>query len=264
MNRQSLTILTAGLLTLGLTASVQAAPKNGVQPNGQPFNQIQEQIDTIELTPGPQGDTGPMGPQGDQGDIGPIGPQGEKGDTGEQGIQGPKGDKGDTGPKGDTGDIGPTGPQGPQGDTGPMGPAGTASGLIMWSGSCSHDGQTPGWLKYCADREDFNTAQDYLSVTPAGTFTVLIPGYYRINMKSLSLSHSYTAGHIKVNGTVRWANHENCEVGWINNNMDLTWPMNVGDVFFSDYYAVDSNDYNYRSGDHAYSVLQVSYVGPLE
>lgn len=46
---------------------------------------------------------------GPQGATGPTGPQGPKGDTGAAGSQGPKGDKGDTGA---------TGPQGPKGDTG--------------------------------------------------------------------------------------------------------------------------------------------------
>ena len=44
---------------------------------------VNQEIRTIELTPGPQG------------------PKGDKGDTGEQGIQGPKGDKGDKGDKGE-------------------------------------------------------------------------------------------------------------------------------------------------------------------
>lgn len=55
---------------------------------------VEQEIEKIELTPGPQG------PQGEKGDIGPQGLQGLKGDKGEvgpQGIQGPKGDKGDPG-----------------------------------------------------------------------------------------------------------------------------------------------------------------------
>ena len=55
---------------------------------------VEQEIEKIELTPGPQG------PKGEKGDIGPQGPQGLKGDKGEvgpQGIQGPKGDKGDPG-----------------------------------------------------------------------------------------------------------------------------------------------------------------------
>ena len=72
-------------------------------------------IETIELTPGPQG---PIGPEGPQGPIGPIGPQGEPG------IQGPQGEIGPQGPQGKTGEIGPTGPQGPQGIQGEQGPQG--------------------------------------------------------------------------------------------------------------------------------------------
>lgn len=58
------------------------------------INFVEQEIEKIELTPGPQG------PKGEKGDIGPQGPQGLKGDKGEvgpQGIQGPKGDKGDPG-----------------------------------------------------------------------------------------------------------------------------------------------------------------------
>lgn len=64
---------------------------------------LQQQIDNIELTPGPPG---------------PPGPKGDKGDQGIQGLQGdpgPKGDTGDTGPKGDTGEQGPQGIPGQDG-----------------------------------------------------------------------------------------------------------------------------------------------------
>ena len=50
--------------------------------------QVDGIIDTIELTPGPQGERGPVGPegkvgpQGPQGEIGPVGPVGPKGDPG--------------------------------------------------------------------------------------------------------------------------------------------------------------------------------------
>ena len=106
---------------------------------------VDEQIKTIELTPGPKGDKGDpgvqgvQGPKGDKGDKGDQGEQGPKGDQGERGLQGNKGDKGDQGeqgpegPVGSQGPIGPTGPkgdqgiqgiQGPKGDTGEQGPVG--------------------------------------------------------------------------------------------------------------------------------------------
>lgn len=58
------------------------------------LNAIENGISEIELTPGPQGATGP------------------KGDTG---AQGPKGDRGETGPQGPKGEVGPAGPQGEKG-----------------------------------------------------------------------------------------------------------------------------------------------------
>ena len=69
------------------------------------LNAIENGISEIELTPGPQGATGP------------------KGDTG---AQGPKGDRGETGPQGSKGEVGPAGPQGEQGLQGPKGEKGEA------------------------------------------------------------------------------------------------------------------------------------------
>ena len=106
---------------------------------------VNQKIDTIELTPGPQGPKGdpfvysdftpeqleglrgpqgvqgPQGPKGDTGEQGPQGLQGEQGPQGLQGEQGPKGDKGDTGEQGPKGDTGATGPKGDTGEQGPQG-----------------------------------------------------------------------------------------------------------------------------------------------
>lgn len=62
---------------------------------------------------------------GPQGETGPQGPQGPVGQTGPQGLQGPKGDTGATGPQG---------PQGLKGETGPMGPQGPAGGVDSFHG----------------------------------------------------------------------------------------------------------------------------------
>jgi hypothetical protein len=78
---------------------------------------LQNNINTISLTPGPQGPAGPQGATGATGSQGPVGP---RGDTGLSGATGP------TGPKGDTGGQGATGPQGIQGATGATGSNGTA------------------------------------------------------------------------------------------------------------------------------------------
>ena len=88
---------------------------------------LQEQIDEIERTPGPQG------PQGEKGD------KGEKGDTGEQGIQGPQGVEGPQGPAGPQGIQGIQGPKGDTGNTGPQGPQGVR-GLKGEKGDKGDDG----------------------------------------------------------------------------------------------------------------------------
>ncbi|PIR00532.1 MAG: hypothetical protein COV66_06085, partial [Nitrospinae bacterium CG11_big_fil_rev_8_21_14_0_20_45_15] len=61
---------------------------------------LQNQINTIELTPGPQGPVGPIGLTG---------------------VQGPAGNDGANGATGAIGPIGLTGPQGPIGPVGPIG-----------------------------------------------------------------------------------------------------------------------------------------------
>ena len=53
---------------------------------------LQDQIDAISLTPGPEG---PQGPQGEQGIQGEQGLQGEQGPVGPEGPQGPEGIQGE-------------------------------------------------------------------------------------------------------------------------------------------------------------------------
>ncbi len=95
-------------------------------------NNLQTQINNIELTPGPQGEQGPIG------ETGPIGPQGEQGPIGETGPVGPQGDQG---PIGETGPVGPQGEQGPIGDAGPQGEQGP-QGLDGLDGLPGTDGTT--------------------------------------------------------------------------------------------------------------------------
>lgn len=99
---------------------------------------VTQEINNIELTPGPQG---PIGPKGDTGPQGERGIQGPKGDVGPQGLQGEKGDRGDIGPmgpqgpKGDKGDTGLQGPQGERGLQGVQGPKGDKGdpGTTSWN-----------------------------------------------------------------------------------------------------------------------------------
>ncbi len=70
---------------------------------------------------GPQGATGPVGPQGTQGSIGIQGPQGTQGSIGVQGPQGTQGSIGLQGPQGTQGTQGSLGANGATGATGPTG-----------------------------------------------------------------------------------------------------------------------------------------------
>lgn len=89
---------------------------------------LQEQLASVQLTPGPQGERGEQGIPGSAGQAGATGSQGSKGDPGAAGPAGAKGDAGSPGPvgaKGDTGAVGPTGPAGPQGAKGDTGATGS-------------------------------------------------------------------------------------------------------------------------------------------
>jgi hypothetical protein len=81
------------ILWFPLLADAKGGKKDGKQDKAfkKGIKNLQQQIDNIQLTPGPKGD------------------QGDKGDQGIQGIQGLKGDKGDQGDKGDKGDTSPAG-----------------------------------------------------------------------------------------------------------------------------------------------------------
>lgn len=98
------------------------------------LNELATQLAQVELTPGPQGETGPKGDQGATGSQGPQGAVGERGPQGITGALGPVGPAGETGAKGDTGSAGAQGatgaaglpgPQGVKGDTGATGAKGT-------------------------------------------------------------------------------------------------------------------------------------------
>jgi len=86
------------LMSLGVVGilgfSLVSANGKGGNPFDMPWEAIaglQEQIDNIELVPGPEG---PKGEQGDQGLQGPEGSQGDEGPQGEQGIKATQENKG--------------------------------------------------------------------------------------------------------------------------------------------------------------------------
>ncbi|MCH7643834.1 MAG: collagen-like protein [Myxococcales bacterium] len=137
--RFALTVVVAGFfggISIARAADV-ALTTDGKIP-GQPFVDLQQQIDNIELTPGPQGPPGPIGPTGS---TGPQGLTGDTGATGPQGLTGLTGDTGATGAQGPTGSMGDTGATGPQGLTGSTGDTG-ATGAQGPTGSTGDTGAT--------------------------------------------------------------------------------------------------------------------------
>ena len=112
-------------MTLDLVRrSTKGSPLTATDHDGN-LDKLEQAIEGIELTPGPQGPQGPTGPQGATGSsayqvavadgfVGTesqwlaslVGPAGAKGDTGDAGPQGP------------AGAAGPAGAQGPQGPSG--------------------------------------------------------------------------------------------------------------------------------------------------
>ena len=84
-----------------------------------------EDLNKIELTPGPQGERGQQGVPGIQGLRGPKGDPGPQGAIGPKGDRGEKGERGERGPQGDRGLQGLQGLQGAKGDQGIPGPKGS-------------------------------------------------------------------------------------------------------------------------------------------
>ena len=138
---------------------------------------------------------------------------------------------------------------------------------VIWSGYCSSNGRAASaWNTYCTDKTDFNTAGSHLTVTSGGTFTVQVAGYYRVNAWAISNTSAYPHVRLVVNGTTIYYGHEYSGDRWVDNFMDVTWKLNVGDTFYVTYYNHGGNNYAYYSGNSigAHSRLQVTYEGPPE
>lgn len=95
-NLKSVSYFLLGILSIIALSAEAASSGPGASIPAQ-IADLQSQIDTIELTPGPEGPQGPPGPQGPQGDPGPAGPQGAPGPQGPQGFQGDQGPQGPAG-----------------------------------------------------------------------------------------------------------------------------------------------------------------------
>lgn len=79
-----------------------------IDPDLVTYEYVNQQIEQIELTPGPQGPQGEQGLPGEKGEQGEQGPQGEQGERGEKGEQGVQGEIGPQGPQGEKGEFDPS------------------------------------------------------------------------------------------------------------------------------------------------------------
>jgi len=137
---------------------------------------------------------------------------------------------------------------------------------VMWSGGCAHDGVDYGnFNPYCADAVEFNTASSHLNVDgTTGVFTVLIPGYYRINIWAVSGGN---AGNglchlvIKKNGSNVYFGHDGCH-DYTNSRADITLPFNTNDTFNVEIYNQGVAFYTWTGG--LLNRMQVSFVGDLQ
>lgn len=274
-----------------------AGPQGDVGPQG------------LKGDAGADGATGPEGPQGVQGLQGPAGPQGPKGDTGDTGPQGPAGSSNwadltgvPSGFADGTDDVLsgaaliaaleeaelnlPTGPDN-------IATKGYVDALFsvlgslesqisdlhseleevkrprIWSGGCSRQGASLNYDRYCLDTVEFNSATDELIVDPSGTITILKPGLYRINARSLVAGSNSPAPRMRVlinnrvvHSTLATVDRENGGIGTKELVADVTLPVQGGDVVRVEYlatiFAYDA--FNPNQGN---SRLQISYEGEM-
>jgi hypothetical protein len=211
------------------------------------LSQLWEQVGR----PGPQG---PAGPQGSQGVAGPAGPAGPQGAQGPAGLRGPEG---------------PTGKPGPQGEQGPAGRSAADVTPIMWSGGCSAYGTVTGdWNPYCLDGTDFNTATEYLTVSPTLTsIKILKTGFYRLHFRASSLGAAPGAIAFLQNEEFFHMEMPSQNGGgwqWWNSVAEATWQFKAGDTLAVTVWNAGTYAFHPWSPSASYSRLQVQYVGPTD
>jgi len=136
---------------------------------------------------------------------------------------------------------------------------------VLWSGGCTTHGAYTGWVQYCLNGVDQNTAQDYFVVDPSGTVTFTKAGYYRIDFWCLSNSLNYAHIVLEKNGVYFHYGHAYSGNVWINNFAEATWPFAPGDQLTIGVYSGGGNNYNYHAWNNrgAHGRLQIHFAGPL-
>ncbi|MCB0328094.1 MAG: collagen-like protein [Bdellovibrionales bacterium] len=218
---------------------------------------------------GPQGIPGVQGPKGDTGAQGPIGltgamgPQGIPGVPGADGERGPEGPMGPQGPKGDQGEQGIPGPQGPPGECtgGCDGGGGGNSSVYMFSGGCTTPGTKADWNRYCLNGEDFNTLQEYATVSSDGKITIIQPGFYRVHLWASVQVKTLSYARVLKNGATTIQSVELSENNLANNIADITWYFESGSTIEVELFNTGGFAFFPWSKVDAFSRLQVRYVG---
>ena len=145
----------------------------------QKMSELALDLQNIELTPGPKGETGPQGIQGPKGDTGNIGSQGQQGLQGIQGVKGDTGPQGLQGIQGVKGDKGDTGAQGPKGDTGARGQDGLTT-------SVNGVAQVGGNVLVASDNIPYINSE-FAQLSDVGKALNFILGHYEPNGTPLSM-----------------------------------------------------------------------------
>lgn len=134
---------------------------------------------------------------------------------------------------------------------------------VIYSGYCTIELKRPfaPFSKFCLDGDDLNTALYYFNVDISGDITVLVSGFYKINIHAFAQILGLETVHFNVNSqTVETAIGDEIK-------MNIMWPLNKGDVVNFMFAGPDQ----YRKGDLPYfprtaekpNRLEIQYLGPL-
>ena len=206
--RKSLFVVSGFLVSMfviSLCVSAVASAQGKNVPNGKPFQELQDQINNIQLTPGPQGAQGPAGLQGPQGVAGADGADGAPGTEGPQGPAGLQGPQGVAGADGVDGAPGAEGPQGPAGLQGPQGVAG-ADGVDGAPGAEGPQGPAGSQGPQGVAGADGNDG-DSVWTADADGFNVVVTGSAQVGDNKADCNDSL-AGAIRFNAATK--NFEGC------------------------------------------------------
>lgn len=142
---------------------------------------------------------------------------------------------------------------------------------IMWSGYPSSHGRGDSWITYRTDVTEFNTAQDYLKITPEGIFTVKVAGYYRINMEASSLVSTHSQIRLmRYNFATNtedsfYYGHQYSGNVWQASQADQIWKFECNDRFYVTINSSGGEKYAYHQGSPTgvHGRLQVQFLGTL-